>query len=205
MSIVYANFKKDRHPISYINEIAGDIKATLNYSKYYYFPQSIEDNREVFSIDKSFITQSWFEEQLFSLDKYQELSLNSLLIYKNRKYHIPMIDFSIKRNEKSSLEMISELAWYWSMDFIIFSSGRSYHAYGTRIIKNSEWIKFMGSLLLLNIQGKTNNLIDTRWVGHRILSGYSSLRWSNNTSQYKQYPIYIGRISEKLNFEHVYQ
>ena len=57
-------------------------------------------------------------------------------------------------------------------------------------VELGEWIKFMGSLLLLNIPGKIK-IVDSRWVGHRLLGGYASLRWSNNTRQYKRFPVLI--------------
>jgi hypothetical protein len=35
----------------------------------------------------------------------------------------------------------------------------------------------MGRLLLLNLPEKPC-LVDTRWVGHRLIGGYAALRWS---------------------------
>ena len=46
----------------------------------------------------------------------------------------------------------------------------------------------MGSLLLVNPPHSSNNIIDTRWIGHRIRSGFSALRWSNNSGTYKAVP-----------------
>jgi hypothetical protein len=52
----------------------------------------------------------------------------------------------------------------------------------------------MGSLLLLN-KPSGFKLIDERWVGHRIMAGYSALRWSCNTKQYKKMPTQIGYLN----------
>ena len=106
-----------------------------------------------------------------------------------------MIDFGGRHQDILLLKPLHDLQSYWSMEFAIFDSGRSFHAYGNRLLSTEEWIQFMGSLLLLNEPGK-NKLIDTRWIGHRLMAGYSSLRWSCNTRWYKRFPTFIGLLSE---------
>ena len=63
------------------------------------------------------------------------------------------------------------------------NSGRSFHAYSLRLISPKEWREFMGRLLLLNLPGRSS-FIDSRWVGHRLVAGYASLRWTANSEQY---------------------
>ena len=31
-------------------------------------------------------------------------------------------------------------------------------------------------------------IVDSRWIGHRLIGGYSSLRWTNNTGMYRSEP-----------------
>ena len=101
-----------------------------------------------------------------------------------------MFDFTIKNQ-------ITREAYYRLNNFIdkkifqnmiFFSSGHSFHAYSTKLLTHKEWLSFMGSLLLVNSVDAQNSIIDTRWIGHRIMSGYGSLRWSNNSGKYLQIP-----------------
>jgi hypothetical protein len=80
----------------------------------------------------------------------------------------------------------------------IFFSGRSFHAYWIRLLTHREWIKFMGASLLCNRLRVT--VVDTRWVGHRLLGGYGALRWSRNTSQHAHYPTLV--VSEVLDLSY---
>lgn len=45
----------------------------------------------------------------------------------------------------------------------------------------------MGHLLLINPRNGAE-VVDTRWVGHRLIGGFGSLRWSNNSGQYLGLP-----------------
>ena len=72
-------------------------------------------------------------------------------------------------------------------DFDWYKSGRSYHGYGRSLLTHNDWIKQMGKLLLVNQIGVPPT-VDPRWVGHRLIAGYASLRWTKNTPQYLDYP-----------------
>ncbi|NEX60635.1 hypothetical protein G3574_06065 [Noviherbaspirillum sp. 17J57-3] len=96
-----------------------------------------------------------------------------------------MIDFSPKALDTSEV-----MAWAKAelgVEIKLFSSGRSLHGYGINPLTPEEWIRFMGLLLLANHPSKPT-VVDTRWVGHRLLAGYAALRWSRNTSHYLQLP-----------------
>lgn len=147
------------------------------------------------------LTKSSLFDILMDLGEGEELAINSPLIDFGREFHLPLIDFGGKEN--SLLEhSFKDFANYWKMEFQIYSSGRSYHAYGNRLISGQEWIKFMASLLLLNLPGGAK-IIDDRWVGHRILAGYSSLRWSKNSNHYKRFPTHIGSLNSKGFFDEI--
>ncbi|WP_312629502.1 hypothetical protein [Scandinavium sp.] len=198
---ISGHIKINRHPILWVCDLMNayqrwnvlTLNAELTFSKYRYKPHSFEDDREIFKIPIRALDRSSLFDMLIDLEDGQELSLNSNIHDYNNEYYLPLIDFGGK-DSKSLEYSFREFCSYWNMEFQIYSSGRSYHAYGNRLLTYSEWIKFMGSLLLLNIPG-SSKIIDDRWVGHRILAGYSSLRWSKNTSQYKKYPTHVGVLN----------
>ncbi|OZG74746.1 hypothetical protein BTA51_03590 [Hahella sp. CCB-MM4] len=171
------------------------INPTLYYSIYSYIPQSISEIRFESTISLSNLTDHWLNNTLSTLENNRELSFHSKVTSEDVTYHIPMIDLGGRSDEIKNLPVLGDLCEYWNINFSVYSSGRSYHCYGDRLISETDWVKFMGSLLLLNIPGK-NKIIDNRWVGHRLIGGYSALRWSNNTNHYKKYPILLGKMSD---------
>lgn len=171
----------------------------VSFKKYIYTPSTIVDENIKFSESIDKINMAWLDDYLDNLDVDEELAINSTLKIDGKKYFIPMIDLSTSDLTVDNIRVLDEFMDYWDMDFFVFDSGRSFHLYGTKLlVSNIRWTKFMGSLLLLNKRGG-KTLIDTRWVGHRILAGESSLRWSNNSFHYKRYPIFHSMMSELLN------
>lgn len=199
-----SKIKISKHPIAFLNQLEIPKHAVLTFSDYLYDKQSFSDIRSPFHFEKSSLNENWLINHVFSMDPRFELALHSSFEVDGEIFHIPMIDFTPKRSEQNSLSALRKLSEFWKTDFLIFFSGRSFHAYGVRPITNADWIKFMGSLLLLNVRGTTNKLIDTRWVGHRILAGYAALRWSKNTSHYKGFPTFQGYLSglTEINYQH---
>ncbi|WP_025821456.1 primase 1D-like protein [Shewanella marina] len=189
--------KLNRHPIAWVSQILSPwalSHAHLYMSKYHYVPQSFHDYRAIFTLPISDITERSLLEMLVSLESEYELAVHSKVTIGNESYHLPMIDFGSKGNSPSASESIKELCRYWNMNFSIYESGRSFHAYGNRLLTHDQWLQFMGSLLLLN-KPSGYKLIDERWVGHRIMAGYSALRWSKNTSHYKRFPTHCGFVN----------
>ncbi len=176
------------HPIKKIIESIDD-NIELEFSIYKYQPQSIIDERKSFPVRKSYLSEEWLLNQLQSLNQNEELALHSKIKIGTRYYHIPMIDFNchidefeIAKNTISHLlprEIFNSLSYY--------ASGRSLHAYGSTPITHAKWIEFMGRLLLANMPNQAS-LVDTRWIGHRLIGGFSSLRWSANSNHYLKIP-----------------
>lgn len=184
------NFDPLSHPISliqpWLQSADEDWLATL--SRYQYFPQQIEDRREIITVKLGVLTPNWLNDQLCSLPEGCELALHSVLRQGRRELHIPMVDFSAASIEP---ELVVDWAYrYLGITLKLFDSGRSFHGYGTELITRSKWIKLMGLLLLSNMP-KEPPLVDARWVGHRLLAGYSALRWSYNSSNYLRIPTKI--------------
>lgn len=193
----YFGMKLSRHPVTWVAHVLApwlNSRAQMCMSKYHYVPQSFNDYRYEFLLPISQINENVLLDMLLSLEPEYELAMHSKIIVGNTIYHFPMIDFGSKGSSPTASETIRELCRYWNMGFNIYESGRSFHAYGNRLLSHEEWLQFMGSLLLLN-KPSGYKLIDERWVGHRIMGGYSALRWSKNTSHYKRFPTYCGYVS----------
>lgn len=179
----------EEHPIYFISDIFRGMDAEIYFSRYNYVRDSLFDDREVFTVDSSVIGREWLDGELNRLEENQELAFHSMFLRKGRKYHVPMIDFSIKEWEKDYVisRMLRLIEKQVVTNMAVYDSGRSFHSYSKSILSPKEWSDFMGRLLLVNPAGE-EEIIDSRWVGHRIIGGYSSLRLSNNTQQYVKMP-----------------
>ncbi|MDP3335063.1 MAG: hypothetical protein Q8Q40_02670 [Methylococcaceae bacterium] len=171
----------ETHPICMVPHwlhSLGD-QCLVSLSRYKYAPQHIEDQRELITIKLGELTPSWLESQLSSLPEEYELALHSVLMSHEDEAHIPMVDFATKDIQQKEI-------FYWAYEQLgitlkLFDSGRALHGYGMEPVSRDKWIRFMGLLLLANIPNH-QPLTDTRWIGHRLLAGYSALRWSKNSS-----------------------
>ncbi len=111
--------------------------------------------------------------------------MHSTLTQGRRIKHVPMIDFAVKPG--MAAEVITWTDHHLGIDLQLFDSGRSFHGYGIRPISETQWVRLMGLLLLGNAPNR-EPVVDARWIGHRLLAGYSSLRWSNNSTHYTRWP-----------------
>jgi len=127
------------------------------------------------------------EHNINNLLPREELAIHSVVIKNNIRYHIPFIDFSYPTDE-DIFNSMSKLQEEYNFTIYLFKSGRSYHAYFDGLLTDYHWKKFLGHLLLLNTT--KSSVVDSRWVGHSIIQGFSSLRLSCNTPLYKGYPEY---------------
>lgn len=170
--------------------------VTFFFSKY----SDIKDSygkRTVIEIRKEDLTIEAIKTNINELKDDEELSVLSLIKVGNFNYHIPMIDFLAKKRTESTVLAINETSKRWNITFNIYNSGRSIHAYGTKLLTQNQWVNFMGYLILLNNKSG-EKVTDVRWIGHRLMSGYSSLRITNNTNKYKAMPTYIGSTTGEI-------
>lgn len=84
--------------------------------------------------------------------------------------HVPMLDVEFPPSDENLSYLISCLRALGEQEGAVLLSGASYHYYGYQLLSNSEWQKFMYKSLLLD------EVVDTRWVGHRLIDGFSWLR-----------------------------
>ena len=177
------------HPSLIIQEIINRYGAELSFefSHYIYIPRTIEDQRSTFTISARELTPKKLEELCSSTPEGKELALNSRVQLADKIImHIPMIDLATRATGIIS-RVLEVLPSNLSGAMIWFESGRSYHGYGTVLISQDEWVKLMGRFLLVN-QPQVPPVVDPRWIGHRLISGYASLRWTKNTGHYLQKP-----------------
>ncbi|RTE64542.1 hypothetical protein EH243_16865 [Amphritea opalescens] len=128
-------------------------------------------------------------DKLKSLAVGEELAFHSVYKKGQRKYHLPMIDFdcSVQDLKYAKATLYKILPNHIYSGLVFYESGRSLHAYGSTGLNNKQWIDFMGRLLLANLPNEPS-IVDTRWVGHRLMGGFSSLRWSSNSGMYLKVP-----------------
>jgi hypothetical protein len=107
--------------------------------------------------------------------------------------HIPMVDFAGEVDAEDGAILANLLAEFGVPTLELYRSGSSFHGYGTTLLGPDQWARFAATLLLANVPQR-RHVVDCRWVGHRLRAGYGALRWSCNTSQYKQFPEHVGRV-----------
>ena len=169
--------------------------AAVPFSYYSYTPQTVEDSRSSFTMPvEQFLDVTEVYRAMEGAGKGQELAVHSDLSMRDgRRLHLVMVDMST--SARAHLEKLrgflgdnffQRIAWY--------ASGRSFHGYGESLLAQDEWVQFMGLLLLAN-QPRLEPTVDPRWIGHRLLAGYASLRWTCNTSHYLTLPRSIEVVS----------
>lgn len=179
----------ETHPFHFLSPLFHKQEATFAFSKYVYTPDSLMDEREFMSVPGDDLTEDWVNSALASLRHDQELALHSSVRINGRAWHIPMIDFSLEKvmSEDVFDRMSRYLPKALMLNLAVYSTGRSFHAYSTTLLGPKDWYDFMGRLLLINPR-QAEDIVDARWVGHRLIGGFGSLRWSNNSGLYLSSP-----------------
>lgn len=162
--------------------------ATLSMSYYSYSPQTVADARLKWDLSSShFLDSQRMEVIIEETPDEHELAMHSIVkLDSGEQRHLVMVDMST--SAKAHLEKLRAYLDYEFFQRISwFTSGRSFHGYGEDILSEGDWIKFMGLLLLAN-KPRVEPTVDPRWIGHRLLAGYSALRWTRNTAHYLTLP-----------------
>lgn len=190
-----ANEQAQSHPrliVLQLIELYGKDIA-FEFSYYSYKKNTIEDVRTTFKVEAKDITDNYLIKICDELPNGHNLAFHSTVYFKNGSVkHIPMVDLATRAVGVISKvlnvlpdELANKMIWY--------ESGRSFHGYGTQLIESDVWINLMGRLLLVN-QPQQHPIVDPRWIGHRIIAGYSALRWTKNTDDYIQIPKLVKNI-----------
>jgi len=183
-------------PLDFIlSNIPFQDSSTFEISKYVYRPQILEDSREILHVSGRQLTRALLDELENSLSEKQEIAVHSSVRTNGRLRHIPMIDLACKVEAlEDAFPVLNRLIFSrLKCNFAIFSSGNSAHIYGDRLLTSKEWVRFNGLLLLCNAPGEMR-VIDDRWIGHRLIAGYSALRVSCKSQASKN----SGKIKPKF-------
>jgi hypothetical protein len=186
----------ETHPLQVIREIMtqyGD-HILFEFSRYRYTPLALDEERSLFQIPAVKMSERTLEDALTELNRDEDLSIHSRVFLENGLYrHIPMIDFRGSITKEKCETMIGVLGKDEYSPIWLYDSGKSYHGYICCLIDENQWRRFMGTLLLLNLPNK-EEIVDWRWVGHRLRAGYGALRWSCNANSYSIVPRNVGVI-----------
>lgn len=156
----------------------------LRASSYKYERDSLPDDREFFDFYSGPSAVFYLEALKASLPEGRELALHSSgWAVDGSLWHWPMLDLacaSWSGDERGRLEKFlpSDMFGPWQL----FHSGRSFHVYGGRWIPNSMLHDFLARALLAN-PVDAPKVVDDRWIAHRLMSGWLSLRLSANSTR----------------------
>lgn len=181
-------------PLEFIIDTFADYDIThYNLSTYTYIPNQVKDGpRTTYQVQPNLLQQ--FVKNL-QLNPQQEIAMHSEVDLQGEKYHIPMIDFDVP--DKTRIEEIKPTLKKFNITkATLFKSGRGFHLYGNTLLQDEPQLReFLGHLLAYHTRGankkippESKDLIDSRWVGHRIIGGYLSMRITNNSGTYQQVP-----------------
>lgn len=178
------------HPCEFLSEFffSKYPEFEFEFSVYRYFPRAIEDQRRVFRCVGSEINSEWIWGQIRDLDSEHDLAIHSGVFTKDETVgHIPMVDFYAEVRLPEYKQLTSIVKEFGVNGFGIFETGRSFHGYGDCLILGERWHEYMGTLLLVN-PPEGPSVVDARWIGHRLRSGFGSLRLSKNSTHYLSLP-----------------
>jgi hypothetical protein len=165
-------------PLADLQAMLADPENEFEFSCYRYKPDTVRDERRILSLKGGVSGLAEARALLSQAMEGEELAIHSRITRKGEVSHIPMLDLACPQlgdYEMGRLERVLGKKQVESMRF--YFSGRSFHAYGAQLIYSSEMEPFWGAALLANEPGKPQ-VVDARWVGHRMIAGYGSLRLS---------------------------
>jgi hypothetical protein len=117
------------------------------------------------------LRSGWLENLVTALPEESALALCSKCeLSDGSGVHIPMIDFRCSTTEQNLRLLTEAVLELGEKAGVFLTSGKSYHYYGLVPLDHHAWLKFLGRCLLLN------PLVDTRYVGHRLIAGMCQLR-----------------------------
>jgi hypothetical protein len=182
------------HPCLLVEEIVAryGVDLVFTYSRYEVAPpglQAVAPRSAVFRVPACDVTSDWIADRLAELGPNEEMAWHSLVESRGIGSHIPMIDFIGRPPDLVLCELDRTLTGDMGLGghLVVFDTGRSFHGYFPDLIPEDGWPKYIGHLLLLNGHDGPP-VIDTRWVGHALVRGFTALRWSHNTNRYRAIP-----------------
>lgn len=182
------------HPRLLVEELVARRGAELifTYSRYEVAEpglQAIAPRSAVLRVPACDVTPDWLADRFAELGPNEEMAWHSWVECKGIGFHIPMIDFIGQPDHSILCELSRMLVTEMGLNghFVFFETGRSFHGYFPDLMPERTLPEYLGQLLLLNEHARPP-IIDTRWVGHALVRGFTALRWSHNTNRYKAMP-----------------
>ncbi len=181
------------HPYWHVRDVLMEARAVsrVTLSMYKYKAREISDKRIVRALSfREFCDTETVLRIMRGVPSGQELAFHGTVAMSDgRIEYLPMVDMATAKQGK--LDRVAQVGHLLNstlmQKFLWFDSGRSFHGYGSSLISELHWHKLMGLLLLVNAPGM-EPVVDPRWIGHRLLGGYSTLRWTCNSEHYLQVP-----------------
>lgn len=178
------------HPYWLMHSVVSSEPAvkTLYLSYYLHRPQSLVDERTLLAVSRAnFLDPQHIAQLIDRCPPDQELAIQSAMDCTDGVVrHIHMVDMST-----SSRAHLGKLKAFVGAEtfhgYAWFETGRSYHGYGNQLVTQEQWVAYMGLLLLSN-QKDLKATVDPRWIAHRLIAGFATLRWSRNTKHYLRLP-----------------
>lgn len=158
------------------------LDGTCTLGVYRYHPQSVQEERVDHEVSCREL-RAGYQRLLAATAAPMEIAINSRILTARGEVHVPLVDFvepDLARVQPAGEELVAEFP---ASEAALFASGRSYHLYIGALLDAPDWVRFMGRILLLN-PPRSADMVDARWVGHRLVAGYASLRWSALTPPY---------------------
>ncbi|NOQ56276.1 MAG: hypothetical protein GQ477_05745 [Nanohaloarchaea archaeon] len=117
-------------------------------------------------------------DELDKLEQNQVWSISSKVqCIDDEIKHIPMMNFHLGNCSTEAIKIGLEYIC-GDNEGVLLDSGRFQHYYGDFLIKENKWTKFIAEFLMPTI------LIGSRYAGHVLYNGYSTLRLTTD-NQYK--------------------
>ena len=124
-------------------------------------------------------------DKIASLAPGQALGIDSACLLRDGKPgHIPMMDFKLPP-EDSNIEIIKIFLESKGREGVLLHSGNSFHYLGFDVKEPQDWNIFLGQCLLARYadtkpDSDTKPYVDTRWIGHSLVSATGVLRITGN-------------------------
>ncbi len=114
---------------------------------------------------------TWLNQTLASIPPTEGISIASKCVTANGEIrHIPLMDFACPPTTVYEQFIVDALQHIGYKKGILVRSGKSFHFYGLELITGEQWQQFISYAILLS------PFTDVRYIGHRLISGYSLLR-----------------------------
>jgi hypothetical protein len=192
--------RRGSHPIELLSHYATQVAAgsEFEFGLYTHRPGLVRDAREVIRIAGA-SARSWFFRELPSAEQTsREIALQSRVYSTDGTVrHIPMCDLTGIREVGEIRKVCNAMALFGSAHCYVFNSGKSYHVYGASLVASESFVPLAAALLLVN-QSRRRPLVDDRWIAHRLLAGYYSLRLTRVNKPYHRGPIMIDELDGSI-------